>query len=117
MCLALCPELGSQEKESLSLSAQRERLAEHILLFPLELSLCMFLGQGGSICEILRVEGTGRVCPQHWSLSWSGHLCLCWGESTTRKIPQTDGVKGSVIEPVGEKIVPGKEDPHVPSPK
>ena len=44
-------------------------------------------------------------------------LCLCWGESTTRKIPQTDGVKGSVIEPVGEKIVPGKEDPHVPSPK
>lgn len=47
------------ERESL-LSAQRERLAEHTPPLPLELFLCMFLGQGGSICEILRVEGTGR---------------------------------------------------------
>ena len=39
----------------------------------------MFLGQGGSICEILRVEGTRRVCPQCWPLELEWPFVSVWG--------------------------------------
>lgn len=45
-------------------------------------------------------------------------ICVCvWGNLLPGRSHRLDGVNGSVIEPVGEKIVPGKEDPHIPTPK